>query len=69
MRQDAESGQTILFGIGELQLAVTVEKLRARHLMNAGVGRPQVTYRETIAHAAEDHVPAQEADRWAGPIC
>ena len=43
MRQDAESGQTILFGIGELQLAVTVEKLRARHLMYVGVGRPQVT--------------------------
>ena len=69
MRQDAESGQTILFVIGELQLAVTVEKLRARHRMNVGVGRPQVAYREAIAHAAEDHAPAQEADRWAGPFC
>ena len=53
MRQDAESGHTILFGMGELQLEVTVEKLRARHRVNVGVGRPQVTYWETIAHAAE----------------
>jgi elongation factor G len=53
VRQDAESGQTILSGMGELQLEVTVEKLRARHRVNVSVGRPQVAYRETIAKAAE----------------
>jgi elongation factor G len=53
VRQDAESGQTILSGMGELQLEVTVEKLRARHRVNVGVGRPQVAYRETITQAAE----------------
>jgi len=53
VRQDAESGQTILSGMGELQLEVTVEKLRARHRVNVGVGRPQVAYRETIMKAAE----------------
>ncbi|CAM5796804.1 elongation factor G [Rhizobacter fulvus] len=53
VRQDAESGQTILSGMGELQLEVTVEKLRARHRVNVGVGRPQVAYRETITQGAE----------------
>ena len=53
VRQDAESGQTILSGMGELQLEVTVEKLRAKHRVNVGVGRPQVAYRETITKVAE----------------
>ncbi len=53
VRQDAESGQTILSGMGELQLEVTVEKLRAKHHVNVGVGRPQVAYRETITKVAE----------------
>lgn len=53
VRQDVESGQTILSGMGELQLEVTVEKLRARHRVEVLVGRPQVAYRETIAQAAE----------------
>ena len=53
VRQDAESGQTILSGMGELQLEVTVEKLRARHRVNVSVGRPQVAYRETITETAE----------------
>jgi elongation factor G len=53
VRQDAESGQTILSGMGELQLEVTVEKLRAKHHVSVGVGRPQVAYRETITIPAE----------------
>jgi len=53
VRQDAESGQTLLSGMGELQLEVTLEKLRARHGVDVAVGRPQVAYRETIVRAAE----------------
>jgi elongation factor G len=49
---DAESGQTILSGMGELQLEVTLEKLRARHRVEVSAGRPQVAYRETIAQVA-----------------
>lgn len=55
MRQDAESGQTILSGMGELQLEVSVEKLRARFGVQVLVGRPQVAYRETITRAVEVH--------------
>lgn len=55
MRQDAETGQTILSGMGELQLEVSIEKLRARFGVEVQVGRPQVAYRETITRAVEVH--------------
>lgn len=55
LQHDAESGQTILSGMGELQLEVSIEKLRARHGVNVSVGRPQVAYRETISKSVEVH--------------
>lgn len=57
VRQDAESGQTILSGMGELQLEVSIEKLRAKHGVEVSAGRPQVAYRETITRTVEvNHV-------------
>jgi elongation factor G len=53
IRQDAESGQVILSGMGELQLEVALENLRSRHGVNVAVGRPQVAYRETITKESE----------------
>ncbi|MCE4556994.1 elongation factor G [Roseateles cellulosilyticus] len=53
LRQDPESGQTLLSGMGELQLEVAVEKLRSRFGVDVAVGRPQVAYRETITAPAE----------------
>ncbi|GLS04407.1 elongation factor G [Chitiniphilus shinanonensis] len=53
LRVDAESGQTILSGMGELQLEVALENMRTRFHVEAELGRPQVSYRETITHAAE----------------
>jgi elongation factor G len=55
MRHDAESGQTILSGMGELQLEVSIEKLRSRHGVEVQVGQPQVAYRETLGRAVEVH--------------
>jgi elongation factor G len=55
VKQDADSGQTILSGMGELQLEVSIEKLRARHGVDVTVGRPQVAYRETISTESEVH--------------
>jgi elongation factor G len=55
VRHDSESGQTILSGMGELQLEVSIEKLRARHGIEVSVGRPQVAYRETITKSVEVH--------------
>ncbi|GAA3849523.1 elongation factor G [Streptomyces coacervatus] len=48
VRTDPETGQTVLSGMGELHLEVAVEKLRLGHGLEANVGRPRVSYRETV---------------------
>ncbi|MFG2074769.1 elongation factor G [Nonomuraea maritima] len=48
VRSDAETGQTVLSGMGELHLEVAAEKLRRDHRLEVNVGRPQVAYRETV---------------------
>ncbi len=48
VRTDAETGQTVLSGMGELHLEVAVEKIRRAHELEVTVGRPQVSYRETV---------------------
>ncbi|OLZ61317.1 translation elongation factor G [Streptomyces amritsarensis] len=48
VRSDAETGQTVLSGLGELHLEVAVEKIRRGHGVEVVVGRPQVSYRETV---------------------
>jgi elongation factor G len=57
VRQDGESGQTILSGMGELQIEVSLEKLRSRYRVAVSVGRPQVAFRETVTQTSEvNHV-------------
>ncbi|MFF4011988.1 elongation factor G [Streptomyces sp. NPDC001717] len=48
VRSDPETGQTVLSGMGELHLEVAVEKVRRAHRVEIEVGRPQVSYRETV---------------------
>ncbi|WP_118082325.1 elongation factor G [Streptomyces sp. CC0208] len=50
VRTDAETGQTLLSGMGELHLEVAVEKVRREHGLSLNVGRPKVSYRETVGH-------------------
>ncbi len=50
---DAESGQTIIKGMGELHLEILVDRMRREFKVDANVGQPQVAYRETITRAAE----------------
>ena len=49
--EDAETGQTIIRGMGELHLDIIVDRLRREYGVDANVGRPQVVYRETLAKA------------------
>ena len=53
VREDAETGQTLISGMGELHLQVVVDRLRREYGVRAAVGRPQVVYRESIGVAAE----------------
>jgi elongation factor G len=50
---DAESGQTILSGMGELHLEIVVDRMEREFGVVANVGRPQVAYRETIRKTVE----------------
>ncbi|MFD1704874.1 elongation factor G [Methylopila henanensis] len=45
---DAESGQTILKGMGELHLDIKVDILKRTYKVDANIGAPQVAYRETL---------------------
>jgi len=51
VRVDDQTGQTIISGMGELHLEVLVERMLREFKVKANVGRPQVTYRETITRA------------------
>jgi elongation factor G len=46
---DPETGQTIISGMGELHLEVIVDRLLREFKVEANIGKPQVSYRETIA--------------------
>jgi elongation factor G len=48
-----ESGQTIISGMGELHLDIIVDRLKREFSVDANVGNPQVTYRETIRGSVE----------------
>ena len=50
---NAETGQTIIGGVGELQLDVLIDRMRREFNVSVNVGRPQVNYRETIRKEAE----------------
>jgi elongation factor G len=52
VRTDEETGQTVISGMGELHLEVIVDRLKREFNVEAGVGRPQVAYRETVRSEA-----------------
>lgn len=48
VKTDADTGQRIIEGMGELHLEIIVDRLLREFNVNANVGKPQVTYKETI---------------------
>lgn len=55
LRTDQETGQLLLSGMGELHLEILVDRLFREHKVKANVGKPQVSYRETILDASKGH--------------
>ena len=51
VKTDEESGQTLISGMGELQLDIIVDRMRREFKVECNVGNPQVAYRETIRKA------------------
>ena len=59
---DEETGQTIIAGMGELHLEIIVDRLLREFKVEANVGEPQVSYRETITKTVEvDHKYARQS--------
>ena len=52
-REDEETGQTILSGMGELHLEILVDRLKREFKCAANVGKPMVSYLETVTASAE----------------
>lgn len=50
---DEETGQTIIAGVGELQLDIIMDRMKREFKVEATAGAPQVAYRETIRSTAE----------------
>ena len=57
---DEESAQTIISGMGELHLDVLVDRMRREFDVEANIGKPQVSYRETIRAVSYTHLRAHE---------
>ncbi|WP_221466037.1 elongation factor G [Streptosporangium album] len=53
VRRDEETGQTVIWGMGELHLEILVDRMRREFKVEANIGRPQVAYRETIRRKVE----------------
>ncbi len=59
---DQETGQTIIAGMGELHLEIIVDRLLREFRVEANVGKPQVSYKETIRRNADvDHKYARQS--------
>jgi elongation factor G len=50
---DADTGQVVIRGMGELHLEIIVSRLSREFNVEASVGRPQVAYKETLTHEAK----------------
>ena len=50
---DAETGQTLISGMGELHLEIVVDRLTREFKVDANIGKPQVAYKETIRKAVK----------------
>ncbi len=55
VREDEETGQTIISGMGELHLEIVVETLTREYGVAVAVGKPQVVFRETVTAPGKAH--------------
>ena len=59
---DEETGQTIIAGMGELHLEIIVDRMLREFKVEANIGKPQVSYKETITRPATvDHKYARQS--------
>ncbi|HJK99911.1 MAG TPA: elongation factor G [Polyangiaceae bacterium LLY-WYZ-15_(1-7)] len=56
VREDAETGELLLAGMGELHLEIAARHLEEDHAVRVSLGRPKVAYRETVQRSVEHEV-------------
>jgi elongation factor G len=61
VREDADTGQTIISGMGELHLEIIVDRMKREYGVQARAGKPQVVYRETVLADGEGHAVFERA--------
>jgi elongation factor G len=66
LETDRETGQTILRGMGELHLEVTLDRIRTEFNVEGVMGQPQVAYRETITKPIEERYTHKKQTGGAG---
>jgi elongation factor G len=55
-REDEDTGQMLISGMGELHLEIIVDRLRREYGLNLVTGKPQVVYKETVTAPAQAHL-------------
>ncbi|MDP2593702.1 MAG: elongation factor G [bacterium] len=53
VKSDSDTGETVIMGMGELQLEIMVDRMKREFSVEANVGKPQVAYKETVTRTAE----------------
>ena len=66
LETDRETGQTILRGMGELHLEITLDRIRTEFNVEGVMGQPQVAYRETITKPVEERYTHKKQTGGAG---
>ena len=69
LETDRETGQTILRGMGELHLEVTLDRMRTEFGVEGTMGEPQVAYRETFTKKITEQYVHKKADRRFRSVC
>ena len=72
IKEDIETGETIISGMGELHLDIIADRLRREFNVDASFGRPQVAYKETItseSEAEEKYVRQSGGKGQYGHVC
>ena len=68
VKTDEESGETLIAGMGELHLDVLVDRMVREFKVAANIGKPQVSYRETIRRRRRGQRALRAPDRRQGPV-